>query len=477
MNKNLLTPTLLATTAVLWALAGTAGAQRVFLLVDRDSGELSAVSSSAVEVDGYSIFSDAGRLDPTTWTSLNDQSVPGWVEANPRDVQLSELNWTGASSIGSEPVSLGPAYNGSGVPPTEEDLEFQYSSPAGTVLGGSVHYMGAPQVPQISVDRSNGEIQVLNPLSFEITGYTILSSAGSLLPDSFNGLEDQNADGWREANPTTNRLSEVSLENSRVVDGAGFSVGNGFAPGSPEDLTFEYVLTDGTISSGLVRYEGAPNDLTLEVDVLSGAARIVNPSAAAGTFDLFGYSITSASGGLSVENWTSFADTGDAGANWTEANPRADSLAELNVASSVVFDGGKSISLGDIFVGDATDLAFEYSTEAGPANGTVHYVLNLGDGTLTCEQVAASRLIEGDLNGDNTVDFGDFITLSTNFGQVVDSYEQGDVNCGGDVDFADFITLSTNFGMTAEAVASVPEPSTMLLVLGILPLLTFRKRR
>lgn len=111
-------------------------------------------------------------------------------------------------------------------------------------------------------------------------------------------------------------------------------------------------------------------------------------------------------------------------------------------------------------------------------------------GTLTLEQLEAVRmenlvLVEsqcdantgGDIDGDGTVAFADFLILSSNFGNDVESHAEGDVDCNGTVAFADFLVLSGNFGATSNVAAAIPEPpASGLGLIGLLTLSAFRCR-
>jgi len=60
---------------------------------------------------------------------------------------------------------------------------------------------------------------------------------------------------------------------------------------------------------------------------------------------------------------------------------------------------------------------------------------------------------EGDLDGDGTVGFSDFLKLSANFGAVASGDIAGDLDCDGSVGFSDFLILSMNFGAEASQAA------------------------
>ena len=87
-------------------------------------------------------------------------------------------------------------------------------------------------------------------------------------------------------------------------------------------------------------------------------------------------------------------------------------------------------------------------------------------------------LVAGDFDGVDGVAFADFLILSGNFGNEVQSYADGDADCSGTVDFADFLLLSGNFGTGVAAAQSVPEPSSILMLLaGLIGIASVRRRR
>ena len=84
----------------------------------------------------------------------------------------------------------------------------------------------------------------------------------------------------------------------------------------------------------------------------------------------------------------------------------------------------------------------------------------------------------GDMDQNGSVEFADFLVLSTNFGQAVASHAEGDIDCNGQVEFADFLILSTNFGGTGQANA-VPEPASnaITLITAVFGIMWLRRRR
>lgn len=71
-----------------------------------------------------------------------------------------------------------------------------------------------------------------------------------------------------------------------------------------------------------------------------------------------------------------------------------------------------------------------------------------GQWTFSTGEGGGGQTLVGDIDGDNTVGFSDFLILSRDFGKTVDPGTGADLDGGGKVDFADFLLLSANFGAT-----------------------------
>ena len=96
---------------------------------------------------------------------------------------------------------------------------------------------------------------------------------------------------------------------------------------------------------------------------------------------------------------------------------------------------------------DATDI--DRAIQAVASN---EYAIELDenlDGRLDAEDrlILLDGVLSGDVDLNGTVDFTDFLVLSSNFGQS-GGWNDGDSDGTGEVNFADFLALSSNFGRT-----------------------------
>ena len=101
----------------------------------------------------------------------------------------------------------------------------------------------------LTIDPSTGEGRITNytvaPIS--LTGYSIVSTEGSLLPanGSWNSLQDQLMAGWQEASPTSFALSELTTSGALVLQPfASFELGQLFNASTAHDgVSLEFVVT------------------------------------------------------------------------------------------------------------------------------------------------------------------------------------------------------------------------------------------
>lgn len=110
---------------------------------------------------------------------------------------------------------------------------------------------------------------------------------------------------------------------------------------------------------------------------------------------------------------------------------------------------------------DENDLACSCALGTGP-QGTLFDQL----GTL-----------QGDLDGDGEVAFGDFIILANHFASAQASYVEGDLDCNGSVEFGDFLILASQFGNAAIASRVVPEPGGFISFVSVVSFGMLRRRR
>lgn len=257
-------------------------ANRLAIVVNRNTGEITLKNPTAatVDLDGYSILSPTGSLDPAngSWLSLADQGASGWQEAGPLPTVLSELNPTGSLAVAvNESHSLGSAFapNPPAFGVNVSDLQFQYATLGGDIFTGVVEYIGDDTNNLVlRVNLATGEAVLKNssPFDVSIDGYSITSSSGSLAPadGDWNSFADQGIAGWQESNPDASALSELHPTGStELASGVEIELGRLFSLDGHLDLSFSFLL-DGmaTPMAGVVVYAtGLQGDYNLDGSV------------------------------------------------------------------------------------------------------------------------------------------------------------------------------------------------------------------
>lgn len=322
----------------------------------------------------------------------------------------------------------------------------------------------------LTVDRNTGSVEILNNSPSEILfdGYTIGSSSGGLDPSDnrWSSNFDRSVPEWIEANPTSQRLSEVRLTGSQTLDvNETVDLGLPFQPsptqlGQPiEDIEFTYTTPEGQEVRAAVRYSGTKvNNLVLVVDPDSGQTLLRNAS----TFDiqLEGYTITSTGEELNPIGFAGLADAGQSG--WIEANPTSGRMTEVNIDNTTLIPAGATYVLNDVFVGvtPTAGLALRYwangDSSAGGAAGHVVY-----------ESVGQP----GDFNGDGAVNLADYTVWRDNLGSLEFTSLRGLGDGSGTVDIGDYLVWKANFGATADqlfrSTATVPEATSLAIIASV----------
>jgi hypothetical protein len=230
--------------------------------------------------------------------------------------------------------------------------------------------------------------------------------------------------------------------------------------------------------------------LQLTINRATGGMTVRNRTG--GLENLSGYQITSPFGSLVPANWLSISDNYDAGSpglnqfdavhNWNELTESV-SRGDLSEADLDLAGGGTGASLahnGTINLGNSgtwiqnpnEDLVFQYVSGGQILQGIVTYT---GNNDVPFEV--------GDLTGpagspDGSINSLDWVVLRTNQHtnlssfSLAEAYRRGDLNSDKRNDFADFVAFKSLYdaangaGSFVAMLASIPEPSTLLLVLA-----------
>lgn len=339
---------------------------------------------------------------------------------------------------------------------------------------GEILQMEVAAFATLKVNTTTGAVSMVSESGdpINMVGYTIGSASGRLNEGSWNSLTNQGQTGWQEAGGSATAVSELNPENSLSMSTTAINLGNSlYAPpaefGEAPDITFQYgVDGETTPTNGIIEYTGnaAINNLLLTVDPATGEGQLKNSSPF--SIDIVGYSIRSAAGSLDAANWTSLESQTVAG--WDDAASDEFGLNELvPLDPASALSPGQAYSLGEMFqTGGAEDLTLQFAL-------VVDGVPEIRQGVVVYDGIGG---IPGDLNGDGFVGASDLGLVLNNWGAPDTPVPDGWIgdpqptapNIGSDDLGAVLTAWGDGSAPAALASASVPEPSTVVIVLAAL---------
>ena len=442
------------------------GGDTVLVLRDQSSLNVTDVfkqTTGVIRVEGHEVDINTvnldlrGRYNPTISSSGNsvihvsgDTNIGGTVELSFDGVapQLGD-SWTLIQS--SNPVTgtfsriEGPRI-GDGI---------RYS----TVKDGNDVKIAAEKALTFSYNTASGR-STLKDYNGGITikGYRLTSASGAINIAGWNSMVDGGLTGWDEANPTEFGLIELMVPgtNSELTFFEGQMHNLGRILSAIEDVTpfgqsinasdlkLEYFTDTGEVKDAIIDFGGTLNNLVLHVDKTTGRISLQNHSTK--TVGLKGYSVTSGDGSLDLVGWDSLADQSIAG--WDEANPTEDKISELIMPGA---DETFQLNPGDIL-----DLGFGVDAGLSEMLALSYFIDGEVDGlsgVVVYDGIPVS--IDGDWDLDGDVDLEDLEIVKNHFGD--------------NADLASLLAVRNNFGASsAVSLAAIPEPSSVLLLLGAL---------
>jgi hypothetical protein len=300
------------------------------------------------------------------------------------------------------------------------------------------------------------------------------------------------------AAPQTGTVGAPSLaqvDPSLAYLGRSLYANDAFFTGTINQFTIhDNVLTPAQIQANFTAGPSGPKGPTLQINRDSGAMTLINEQTGV---NIVGYTITSVAGSLDQTGWrpiANFYDSNSGGSfdnddNWTVLT-QAGSKTDL---SEFEFDGGMGGVLG---AGGTT--ALQLSTGGlwrKSIYEDVQIVAKLADGgnlPVALEYVGNGGVAfrRSDFNFDGNINLNDWNIFLANNGTNLstlsdaESYARGDLNGDQLSNHADFRLFKADFNAANgagafEALASVPEPATIaLLIVGSIALLpTSRSRK
>ena len=118
---------------------------------------------------------------------------------------------------------------------------------------------------RLNINRDTGQVDLVNNTgaAVDFTGLTMRSGIGTLLPGNWTSITDNydqggsvSADAWLKFVASINELTEATLGNGTLADSATVDLGTTWDKFPGEDVTMEYLDTNGDTIVGAVVFSG-----------------------------------------------------------------------------------------------------------------------------------------------------------------------------------------------------------------------------
>jgi len=269
---------------------------------------------------------------------------------------------------------------------------------------------------------------------------------------------------YKDNTLATQVLGIGSIALTRSGNALRFATNNSFGEGN---IDYPVVPADEVFSIDRIALSDTNpfNDLiTLEIDRTNGAMALRNTSGAA-INSIESYKIASPAGGLNPAGWVPIAGGTNSSSNTEFMQTFAAPINLTNGQNTVL-----SNSSGAWLQSPYEDLTMVLNLSGGTSRTVnVNFIGNGGE-----------RFATGDLNFDGNLTAADYVILSANAEtnlaglSAVGKYRRGDLGGDGFNSIEDFIQFKTLYeaangaGSFAAMLATVPEPSSLLILLSTL---------
>ena len=259
MRNTLACFSLLALMAALTPAGALASDEDVSIVINPQTGAASIRNDSGapLDLDGYLLTN--GTFNTGTWSSFEDQVLPGWLEGQATSSILSEVNLLDSTTLAVDSsLSIGNPYDvfaPSAFGEPEPEFNFTYSVEGVGVFEGEIEFEVDNNIVLV-VNPTTGAAVLENQSVFPVAidSYVIQSPTGVLDSGNWSTLQSTVA-GWAAGPGSATVLAEGNLEGSTLIaaNGGSLSLGTPIDPlllSDESDLLIQFSVASGGGADG-----------------------------------------------------------------------------------------------------------------------------------------------------------------------------------------------------------------------------------